>query len=250
MAKHPALFVDDLSYAYGRGTPALDGVSFSVEQGSFTALLGPNGAGKTTLMALVTRLFQSRTGRIEVAGRNLAQAPRAALAAMGVVFQRPTLDLDLTVEQNLSYAARLFALPRPTANERIATSLSRLDLEKDRTKSVRTLSGGMRRRVELARALLHKPELLILDEPTVGLDIASRRAITGHVHALCREQGLAALWTTHLIDEIEPHDAVVMLARGKVVARGDSASIAAESGVTDLSEAYAALCMTKRNAAA
>jgi len=250
MGSRPALAVRDLSYAYDRGPPALEHVSFSVERGTFTALLGPNGAGKTTLMALVTRLFQSRTGQIEIGGRDLARSPRDALAAMGVVFQRPTLDLDLTVAQNLRYAAQLFGLPGATARDRIAAGLAQLDLEAERDRTVRTLSGGMRRRVELARALLHAPELLILDEPTVGLDIASRRTITGHVHELCREHRLAALWTTHLIDEIEPDDAVVMLANGRVVASGDSRSIAAASGVASLAEAYARLCIAGRDAAA
>lgn len=237
----PTLRLEHLTYAYGRGRPALDDVGLVVPMGSFTALLGPNGAGKTTLMALVTRLFQSGTGSIRICGFDLERQPRQALAAMGVVFQRPTLDLELSVEQNLTYSSRLYGLDRHRAAERISQSLERLDLADRRKAAVRTLSGGLRRRVELARALLHEPRLLVLDEPTVGLDIESRRQIVDHVHALCAEGGLAVLWTTHLIDEIAPEDRVVVLVEGKVRAAGGVAEIVAESSATDLAGVYAAL---------
>jgi ABC-2 type transport system ATP-binding protein len=235
----PALSLEHLTYAYGRGRRALDDIGFAVPMGSFTALLGPNGAGKTTLMALVTRLFQSATGSIRICGHDLKRQPRRALAAMGVVFQRPTLDLELSVEQNLSYASRLYGLDRRRAQERIGLCLERLDLVDRRKAAVRTLSGGLRRRVELARALLHEPQLLVLDEPTAGLDIESRRQIVDHVHALCAEGGLAVLWTTHLIDEIATGDRVVVLVEGQVRAAGSLAEVVA--GAADLGEAYADL---------
>ena len=237
----PALCLEHLTYAYGRGGPALDDVGLVVPMGSFTALLGPNGAGKTTLMALVTRLFQSATGSIRICGFDLKRQPRRALAAMGVVFQRPTLDLELSVEQNLTYASALYGLDRGRARERIGRCLDRLDLADRRRAPVRTLSGGLRRRVELARALLHEPRLLVLDEPTVGLDIESRRQIVDHVHALCAEGGLAVLWTTHLIDEIAPDDRVVVLVEGKVRAAGSVGEIVAEKSAADLAGVYAAL---------
>jgi ABC-2 type transport system ATP-binding protein len=209
-----------------------------VPAGSFTALLGPNGAGKTTLMSLVTRLFHSRGGSITVNGFDLRRASRAALAAMGVVFQRLTLDLDLSVQQNLRYAASLQGLPGRRAEARIAEELERLGVA-DRSRAlVRTLSGGLRRRVELARALLHQPRLLVLDEPTVGLDIDSRRAIVEHVHRLCRERDLAVLWTTHLIDEVWPDDQLVILADGRVRAVGRSEAIQAQSRCENLADAY------------
>jgi ABC-2 type transport system ATP-binding protein len=238
-----ALVVEGVSFAYGRGRRALDDVSFRVPAGSFTALLGPNGAGKTTLMSLVTRLFHSRRGSITVSGFDLRRASRAALAAMGVVFQRLTLDLDLSVQQNLRYAASLQGLAGGQAERRIAEELERLGVADRRRALVRTLSGGLRRRVELARALLHEPRLLILDEPTVGLDIDSRRAIVEHVHRLCRERDLAVLWTTHLIDEIWPGDQLVVLADGRVRAVGASEAIRAQTGCNDLAEAYRQLTM-------
>ncbi len=234
-----ALVVDRVSFAYGRrGQPALDEVSFRAPGGRFTALLGPNGAGKTTLMSLVTRLFHSRGGSITVSGFDLQRASRAALAAMGVVFQRPTLDLDLTVEQNLRYAASLQGLNGRQAKLRIADELERLGIEDRRGAAARTLSGGLRRRAELARALLHEPRLLILDEPTVGLDIDSRRAIVAHVHGLCRERGIAVLWTTHLIDEVWQDDQVVILGAGRVRAIGTIEQILAQSGRANLADAY------------
>ena len=235
--------VEGVSFAYGRGRRALDEVSFRVPAGSFTALLGPNGAGKTTLMSLVTRLFHSRRGSITVSGFDLRRASRAALAAMGVVFQRLTLDLDLSVQQNLRYAASLQGLAAGQAERRIAEELERLGVADRRRALVRTLSGGLRRRVELARALLHEPRLLVLDEPTVGLDIDSRGAIVEHVHRLCRERDLAVLWTTHLIDEIWPGDQLVVLADGRVRAVGASEAIRAQTGCDDLAGAYRQLTM-------
>lgn len=243
----PALQIEGVSWAYTRAKPTLDAVSLEVPRGSFTALLGPNGAGKTTLMALVTRLFLARTGSIRVMGHDLARDPRAALALTGVVFQRPTLDLDLDIRQNLRYAARLYGLGPARAATRTADCLERLGIAHLATAPVRSLSGGMRRRVELARALLHEPSLLVLDEPTVGLDIDSRRAIVGHVHDLCAKDGLAAFWTTHLVDEIRPLDRVVVLHQGRVRARGEVGALLAEHGAADLAGLYRRLTTPPEN---
>lgn len=241
----PVLEVDGVSFAYEKAKPALDDVSFQVPAGCFTALLGPNGAGKTTLMALITRLFQSRCGTIRIAGCDLATASRAAHAAMGVVFQRPTLDLDLSVRLNLRYAASLHGLAGSKAKAQIEALTERLGLASRRTHKVRALSGGLRRRVELARALLHEPQLLILDEPTVGLDIESRQAIVEHVHQLCRERGLAVLWTTHLIDEVWPGDRLIVLDQGVVLAEGPLDSVLRRTGAPSLADAYARLTPPK-----
>jgi ABC-2 type transport system ATP-binding protein len=222
---------------YGAVT-AVDNVSFDLRSGEIVGLIGPNGAGKTTLMSLVTRLFEAREGQIRVCGQSIKEAPRAALSRMGVVFQRLTLDLDLTVAQNLRYAAAMQWLPRRRAIERILAALGQLGVAEHQPASLRTISGGMRRRVELARALLHEPDLLILDEPTVGLDIDSRRNIVEHVHRLCREQGLAVLWPTHLIDEIRPGDRVVLIHQGSVRAEGTIEEILAVAGEASLDEAY------------
>lgn len=227
------LELSDVSYSYAAtGRKALDGVSFSVEPGRFCALLGPNGAGKSTLYALLTRLIVAPQGRISVAGYDLARAPRAALARIGVVFQQPTLDLDMTVRRNMSYFAGLHGLSGRDAAVAIDAALDRLAMLERAGEKVRALNGGHRRRMEIARALIHKPEVLLLDEPTVGLDAAARRAITAHVHELA-ETGPAVLWATHLVDEIGPEDRVVVLHRGKVLVEGGAAEIAGGSTLSD-----------------
>ena len=236
----PVLAVHDLSFGYREGF-RLHGISFAIRRGSFTALLGINGAGKSTLLALLTRLFDAASGDVRIAGFDLRRQSSGALAALGVVFQQPTLDLELTVEQNLRYMAALHGLAGAAARQRIDVELDRLGLTAQRRQKIRTLSGGTRRRVELVRALLHQPVLLLMDEPTVGLDPPSRRLLVEHVHRLARDRGTAVLWATHLIDEIAPDDQVVVLHRGRVVAAGDVPEINAATGCAVLADSFASL---------
>ena len=235
----PALEVDGLVHAFG-ARRVLDGVGFRIPPGRFTVLLGPNGAGKTTLFALVTRLHHAHRGSIRVFGRDMRADPSAALARMGVVFQQSTLDLDLTVEQNLLYHAALHGMGRAQAAPRIAAELERAGLAARRAERVRHLSGGQRRRVELARALVHDPALLLLDEPTVGLDMDSRQTLLGNVRRLCAERGMAALWATHLIDEAEGEGEadVIVLHRGRVLAQGPVPEVVARAGAGNLRGAF------------
>ena len=240
----PALEVEGVSYRFGERT-ALADVSFTVEMGTFTALLGPNGAGKSTLFSLATRLFDCRIGRIRIFGSDLGRHPGVALARLGVVFQEPTLDLDLTVVQNLRYAAALHGLRRRDAEPRIERELTRLDLAERRNEKARRLNGGHRRRVEIARALMHEPALLLLDEPTVGLDVPTRRQLIDQVHQLCRDDGIAVLWATHLVDELDPEeDRIVLLHRGQVRAQGRADAVLAAAGTTDLSSLFDDLATT------
>lgn len=218
------LTVENITHDWG-AKRALDDVSFSVGAGSFCALLGPNGAGKSTLFGILTRLFTPRTGRVLIAGHDLSRCPNAALACMGVVFQSSTLDLDLTVRRNLLYFAALHGISGREAESRTQAALERLGMAERAGERAASLNGGHRRRMEIARALIHKPRVLLLDEPTVGLDAASRAAITDHVHALAAE-GLTVLWATHLVDEVRPQDQLVILHRGKVLADGRAAEIA------------------------
>lgn len=225
-----------VSYSYG-ARRALDNVGFSVAPGRFCALLGPNGAGKSTLFSLLTRLIVTRDGTINVAGFDIAKAPRAALAKIGVVFQQPTLDLDMSVRRNMTYFAGLHGLRGRSAGLAIDAALERLGMFERAGEQVRALNGGHRRRMEIARALIHNPEVLLLDEPTVGLDAAARQAITRHVHGLAAS-GMAVLWATHLVDEIDATDQVVVLHRGRVLAQGSAAEIA---GGRDLAQSFMAM---------
>ncbi len=211
-----ALAVAGLSYAFGE-RHVLHNVSFEVRPGDFTVLLGLNGAGKSTLFALITQLYSAPAGRIAVFGHDVEREPLAALARMGVVFQQPTLDLDLTVAQNLYYHASLHGMGRAQASPLVSEALAQAGLASRAGDRVRALSGGLKRRVELARALLHGPRLLLLDEPTVGLDMESRAALLAHVRDLCTARGLAVLWATHLIDEAADDARVVILHEGRVL---------------------------------
>ena len=211
------LSVRDLTYRYGART-ALDDVTFDVAQGAFCALLGPNGAGKSTLFGLLTRLFTTRDGTIRVAGLDLATDARAAMARIGVVFQQSTLDLDLSVRRNLLYFAALHGLSGRKATARVDQVLTVMGMAERAHERARDLNGGHRRRCEIARALMHDPAILLLDEATVGLDAASRAGIVDHVHDLCADRGLTVLWATHLTDEVRATDQVVILHQGRVLA--------------------------------
>ena len=224
-----ALQVEHVNFAYG-AREALHDVSFTTSAGRFTALLGPNGAGKSTLIALLTRLYDLQQGDIQVAGFSLRSRPREALRRLGVVFQQSTLDLDLSVEQNLRYHAALHGMPRKMANDRIDLELQRQQLGERRKSKVRELNGGHRRRVEIARALLHKPSLLLLDEASAGLDPASRQGLNDHVRSLCLDQGMSVLWTTHLLDEVKGDDDLIILNRGVLVAQGRADTLSAADG--------------------
>ncbi len=225
--------VADLTYRYG-AIAALDAVRFEVDEGAFCALLGPNGAGKSTLFNLLTRLFVPQAGRIEIAGHDLQANPRAALAKLGIVFQQTTLDLDLTVRQNLTYFAALHGLSGCDRARRVDMVLERLDIADRAKQKARTLNGGHKRRTEIARALLHHPAVLLLDEPTVGLDAAARAGITDHVHGLA-DEGVTVLWATHLADEVRPDDRLIVLHQAKVLADGYANEI---SGVKPLQQAF------------
>lgn len=238
-----ALEVADVSFSYG-ARRALEQVSFSLAPGRFSALLGPNGAGKSTLIALLTRLYDLQQGELQVCGHSLRQQPRQALRQLGVVFQQSTLDLDLSVEQNLRYHTALHGMPRQLANARIDQELARQHLGERRRDKVRELNGGHRRRVEIARALLHHPRLLLLDEPSVGLDPASRQALIEHVRQLCRDESLSVLWATHLLDEVQAEDALLVLNRGHLIAQGDAAGISQHDN-GDLNAAFRRLTQLK-----
>jgi len=236
------LRLSEVRKAYGP-REALKGVSLAIRPGEFVALLGPNGAGKSTMFQLLTGLFNADAGEIRVCGHDIRHSPVAALASIGVVFQQTTLDMDLSVEANLRFHTRLHGIAGREAGARITAALARLGLTERTNDPVRALSGGNRRKVELARAQLHQPSVLLMDEPTVGLDPASRRQLLDEVLGL-RSGGVAVLWATHLVEEAEEADRVIVLHAGKVLADGTPASLIATTGAGSLAEAF--LGMTGR----
>jgi len=232
----PALAVSGVSHFYGR-RKALDHVTFSIAPATFTVLLGLNGAGKTTLFSLITRLFATRHGAIRIFTHDVGAEPGAALRVLGVVFQPRTLDLDLSVMQNLMFHAALHGITAREARGRAREVLDDIELSARADDKVRELSGGQVRRVEIARALLHGPRLLVLDEPTVGLDINARAAMLAHVRRLV-STGVAVLWATHLVDEVADGDDVVILHEGRVLAHGPVTRIVREAGAPDIRTAF------------
>ncbi|MCH9699732.1 MAG: ATP-binding cassette domain-containing protein [Gammaproteobacteria bacterium] len=239
------LTVNNLSFAYGKKT-ALDNVSFQAHRGRCTILLGPNGAGKSTLFSLVTRLYASKIGSIMVDGRDLSKTTYKALADLGVVFQQATLDMDMSVLQNLRYHAALHGLNRKQTHQRIEQELKRQGMYERRMEKIRQLNGGHRRRVEIARALLHEPSVILLDEPTVGLDIASRQAIVEHMHELVKQDNLAVLWATHLIDEVYENDHLIILHQGRICADGIVSGLLEEFQADDVGQLFQMLTTAQR----
>jgi ABC-2 type transport system ATP-binding protein len=235
-----ALSVEHVTHAYGARV-ALDDVSFSVAPGRFSVLLGLNGAGKSTLFSVVTHLYAPRSGTVRIFGHDVARESGAALSRLGVVFQSRTLDPDLTVEQNLAYHGALQGMTRAERRQRQKILLERVGLADRARDKARHLSGGQMRRVEIARALLHEPKLVLLDEPTAGLDIKARAAILAIVRELAQDDGVGVLWTTHLVDEIRPQDHVIVLHKGKVCADAASAEIVEQAGAASIGEAFTAI---------
>ena len=235
-----ALQVEGLSKNYG-SRRALDNVSMAVGRGEFVALLGPNGAGKSTLFQLLSGLFGADAGRIVVAGHDLKTHPTLALARFGIVFQQPTLDLELSVEANLRFHAGLHGMPSALARTRAAELLEQFGLSARAKDPARALSGGTRRRLELARALMHEPTILLMDEATVGLDPASRLDLLRIVSEMRSKRGVAVLWATHLCEEVAEADRVIVLHQGHVLKDCTPGALIADTGKATIVEAFVAL---------
>ncbi|RWL97291.1 ATP-binding cassette domain-containing protein [Mesorhizobium sp.] len=235
-----ALDVAGVSHSYGPKR-ALNDVSFSIAPATFTALLGLNGAGKTTLFSLISHLYDTRRGSIRIFGHDVSRASGEALRRVGIVFQARTLDLDLSVYQNLSYHASLHGIGGHEARQRIEALIETVGMQGRLHDKARSLSGGQMRRIEIARALLHRPSLLLLDEATVGLDIQSRAGILATIRKLVETEGIGVLWATHLIDEVDDGDHVVVLRQGDLVAKGKVADVVKASGAGSIGEAFSRL---------
>jgi ABC-2 type transport system ATP-binding protein len=224
--------VQAVSHQYG-GHHALDNIDLCLKPG-LTMLLGPNGAGKSTLFALITGLQKLTQGSITFDGATLSQSRTSIMAKMGVVFQQSTLDIDLSVKQNLSYFASLHGISTANALSHIQGLLDELDLTTKLNTKIRNLNGGHRRRVELARCLIHKPSLLLLDEPTVGLDIESRHLILRVVQALAHSQNVSVLWATHLFEEVKHNNNLIVLSKGRVLAHDQCEALLAKYHQQDI----------------
>ena len=236
-----ALRIHDLSKTYPNGVEALDGVALAIEPGDFFGLLGPNGAGKSTLIHCTTGLAQPSGGRIDVFGHDAIENYADARQAVGLAPQELNLDWFLTVEETLDYHAGYFGMPKRRRRERTAELLETFSLLDKRKERTRTLSGGMKRRLILARALMHRPRLLILDEPTAGVDIELRLELWHYVQRI-NQEGTTILLTTHYLEEAEQLcDKIAFINEGRIIAQGSSAELARSYGVDNLEDAYLSL---------
>jgi ABC-2 type transport system ATP-binding protein len=233
-----ALDIDDLVKRYETGTEALRGVSLDIRDGEFFGLLGPNGAGKSTLIHCATGLARPTAGEIRIFGHDAINDYEQARMAVGLAAQELNLDWFLTVEETLDYHAGYFGMPKKHRRERAAELLDAFSLADKKDERVRTLSGGMKRRLVLARALMHRPRLLILDEPTAGVDVELRLELWHYVQRINAE-GTTILLTTHYLEEAEQLcDRIAFINGGEIVARGTSEELAEEFGVTSLEDSY------------
>lgn len=220
--------VRDVHHRYG-GHVALSGVNLSVGAGEIVAILGPNGSGKTTLFRLLCTLMPLQSGEIQIAGFDVRAEPMAVRNQIGIVFQSPSLDKKLTVDENLACQGALYGIRGSALNQRRESLLRRLQLTERRGEYCETLSGGLKRRVELAKGMLHQPRLLLLDEPSTGLDPSARLSFWEAIRAMA-DEGVAVLMTTHLLEEAEKADRVVIMSRGTVIADGAPQQLRAEMG--------------------
>jgi ABC-2 type transport system ATP-binding protein len=236
-----ALRISDLVKRYDTGVEALRSVSLEIEQGEFFGLLGPNGAGKSTLIHCSTGLAQPTSGSIEIFGHDAIQNYEEARLAVGLSPQELNIDWFLTVEETLDYHGGYFGMPRGERKERAKELLDTFSLTSKKDERTRTLSGGMKRRLVLARALMHRPRLLILDEPTAGVDVELRLELWHYVQRINTE-GTTILLTTHYLEEAEQLcDRIAFIAEGQIVAEGTSPELAERFDVPNLEDAYLAL---------
>lgn len=236
-----ALQIDDVTKRYPNGVEALRGVSLEIGQGQLFGLLGPNGAGKSTLIHCTTGLAQPTGGGIRVFGHDAIGDYGDARQAVGLAPQEPNLDWFLTTAETLDYHAGYFGMPRAARRERTEELLETFSLTEKRDERTRTLSGGMKRRLILARAMMHRPRLLILDEPTAGVDVELRLELWHYVRRI-NQEGTTILLTTHYLEEAEQLcDRIAFIAEGRIVGEGTAVELAASYGAANLEDAYLAL---------
>lgn len=229
MSNSVALQVDGLSFSYGE-RKALDNLSFEVSRGEIFGLLGPNGGGKTTLFRILTTLLPPASGTARVFGKDVVQTPLEVRKSIGVVFQNQSLDRRLSVEENLTYQGMLYGITGQALKQRIAAAVERTGIADRLKDKVEQLSGGLRQRVELAKSLLHQPQLLLLDEPSTGVDPGVRLDFWRYLERMRAEHGTTVLLTTHLLEEADKCDRLAILDRGRLVAVGTPAELKSRIG--------------------
>jgi ABC-2 type transport system ATP-binding protein len=218
--KEPVVSVQGLSHNYGK-LRAVDQISFEIEKGQIFSFLGPNGAGKTTTINLLITLIPIQQGKVTIAGFDVAKDKGAVRKSIGVVFQDQRLDRDLTVWETLDFHGRIYSIPKESRRQRIEELLDLVELNEKRNELTKNLSGGMKRRLEIARGLLVKPKVLFLDEPTIGLDTQTRKRIWSYIRRVNKEEGVTVLLTTHYMDEADQNsDIICIIDKGKIIANG------------------------------
>lgn len=233
--------VENLTKQYG-DFKAVDNISFEVKKGEVFAFLGPNGAGKTTTIKMLTTLLQPTSGSIKIAGNNPVTNPSAVRKSFGIVFQDPSLDDELTALENMDFHAILYGVEKGLRKKRVEQMLKFVELWDRRNELVKHFSGGMKRRLEIARGLVHHPQILFLDEPTLGLDPQTRNHIWSYVQDMSRDEGMTIFFTTHYMDEADKNASrIAIIDGGKIIAAGTSAELKEKTKTTSLEEAFLAL---------
>lgn len=237
----PVITVRELTKQFG-GFVAVDHIEFSVHQGEIFAFLGPNGAGKSTTIKMLTTLLKPTSGTVNLAGHNVITQQDRARRAFGIVFQDPSLDDELTAYENMELHAVLYHVKRKQMKQRIHELLSLVELEARQDSRVKTFSGGMKRRLEIARGLLHHPHILFLDEPTIGLDTQTRNLLWDHVRKLNKRENMTIFFTTHYLEEAEAvAERIAIIDHGKIVATGSVKQLLTQTGTKNLEAAYLSL---------
>ncbi|HKK54406.1 MAG TPA: ATP-binding cassette domain-containing protein [Patescibacteria group bacterium] len=221
---------------------AVDNISFNVKKGEFFAFLGPNGAGKSTTIKILTTLLSPTSGSINVNGYNILEEKNKVRESFGIVFQDQSLDVELTAYENMHFHAVLYRVPKKERKQKIKELLEMVELWDKRNKQVKKYSGGMKRRLEIARGLLHHPNILFLDEPTLGLDPQTRRHIWSYISKLNKRENITIFFSTHYMDEVEKiADKVAIIDNGKIVSQGTVAEILEKQQRANLEEAFISL---------
>jgi ABC-2 type transport system ATP-binding protein len=235
------ILVDQLTKAFD-GFLAVDHLSFSVKAGEIFAFLGPNGAGKSTTIRMLTTLLRPTGGSISMDGHDPVASPHKVRETFGIVFQDPSLDEELTAFENMEYHGILYAVPKETRRQRISELLGIVELWERRNDLVKHFSGGMKRRLEIARGLLHHPSILFLDEPTLGLDPQTRNLIWGYIKELNRSKGVTVFFTTHYMEEAERvAHRIAIIDHGRIIVEGTSDELKQKTGTASLEEAFIAV---------